>query len=200
MLLTPISPESESSTFNESYVKSQNDRNEEEDYESMDETDLPPPPPPLKSTNLTIDYISSSSNSSLQKVFCCTSSDGQGIRLMRPGGAVQIISESIKHANVNNDKNDKVGGEISTHIDTTCTANNDNDESTHDAHQLPLPTVPQLFKLAVTADDDDTTDSDSMTTSGTGGQRFSPSSYNDMIKFVFTQHGIKVISDKEYVV
>lgn len=163
----------------------------------MDETDLPPPPPPLKSTNLTIDYISSSSNSSLQKVFCCTSSDGQGIRLMRPGGAVQIISESIKHANVNNDKNDKVGGEISTHIDTTCTANNVIDECTN-VPQLPLPSVPQVFKLAVTTDDDDTTDSDSMTTST--GQRFSPSSYNDMIKFVFTQHGIKVISDKEYVV
>lgn len=162
----------------------------------MDETDLPPPPPPLKSTNLSIDYISSS-NSSLQKVFCCASSDGQGIRLIRPGGAVQIISESIKHANVNNDKNDKVGGEICTQIDTTCTANNVNVESTN--VQLPLPTIPQLFKLAVTADDDDTTDSDSMTTSGTG-QRFSPSSYNDMIKFVFTQHGIKVISDKEYVV
>ncbi|EAU77394.1 AGAP009545-PA, partial [Anopheles gambiae str. PEST] len=38
-------------------------------------------------------------------------------------------------------------------------------------------------------------------TAGGSTGRISPSrSYDDMIKFVFTEHGIKVISDREYVV
>lgn len=178
ILLTPISPESETSTFNESYVKIQNEKNESdklEDYESMDETDFPPPPPPLKST-LTVDYIAGAN--SLQKVFCCASStDGTTLRLNRPGSAVQIHPDGSSGEKV---------GENST--------NSDEDFGTNDNAPTPSPTSPAQF--------DEQTDSEvSLTTpaANTHG-RFSPKTYNEMIKFVFTEHGIRVISDKEYVV
>lgn len=184
ILLTPISPESENSTYNESYVKIQNEKNESdkiEDYESMDETDFPPPPPPLKST-LTVDYVAGAN--SLQKVFCCASSnEGTTLRLNRPGSAVQIhpekeiVSEKVGEANKDSDE----------------------DFGTSDNAPTPSPTSPaQLENLF-----DDQTDSEVSLTApaanGTHG-RFSPKTYNEMIKFVFTEHGIRVISDKEYVV
>jgi hypothetical protein len=177
ILLTPISPESETSTYNDSYVKIQNEKNESdklEDYESMDETDFPPPPPPLKST-LTVDYIAGAN--SLQKVFCCASStDGSALRLNRPGSAVQIHPDGTI---------DKVGEK--------CT-NADEDFGTSDNAPTPSPTSPAQF--------DEQTDSEVSLTAPTTNthERFSPKTYNEMIKFVFTEHGIRVISDKEYVV
>lgn len=196
ILLTPISPESENSTFNDSFVKSQNDKNESpvpDDYESMDETDFPPPPPPLKST-LTVDYIASAN--SLQKVFCCTSSEGStALRLTRPGSAVQIHPEK--------DSGDKVGvndDEASTHPVNTP----DDDFGTCDTAPTPSPTSPaQLDGLfAHRGDDEEQSDSEHSLAapSPKSHGRFSPKTYNEMIKFVFTEHGIKVISDKEYVV
>lgn len=192
VILTPITPESENSTFNESYVKKQNEKNESsavDDYESMDETDFPPPPPPLtKKESLTVDYIS---GSSLQKVFCCAS-DGVGIRLSRvPGSAVQI------HADGKEDKvgclNAQVNGEKAL---CTIPVNSHDDDfgAPDDSNALTLsPTSP--------FDVDDETDSESLTASNAKLHgRFSPKTYDEMIKFVFTEHGIKVISDKEYVV
>jgi hypothetical protein len=197
ILLTPISPESETSTFNDSFVKSRNDKNESpapDDYESMDETDFPPPPPPLKST-LTVDYIASAN--SLQKVFCCTSTEGTtALRLTRPGSAVQIHPEK--------ESADKVGviddDEASTHPLNTP----DDDFGTSDNAPTPSPTSPaQLDSLfAPRGDDEEQSDSEhslAAPSPKTHG-RFSPKTYNEMIKFVFTEHGIKVISDKEYVV
>lgn len=186
ILLTPISPESENSTYNDSYVKIQNEKNESdklEDYESMDETDFPPPPPPLKST-LTVDYIAGAN--SLQKVFCCASStDGTALRLNRPGSAVQIHPEK------------EGGGEK---VGETCT-NPDEDFGTSDNAPTPSPTSPAQLENCF----DEQTDGDSEISltapaaNSTHG-RFSPKTYNEMIKFVFTEHGIRVISDKEYVV
>ena len=50
-------------------------------------------------------------------------------------------------------------------------------------------------------DNVDNTDNNMVESPDSNGGRKSPSkSYNDMIKFVFTEHGIKVISDREYVV
>lgn len=196
ILLTPISPESETSTFNESYVKIRNEKNESpagEEYESMDETDFPPPPPPLKST-LTVDYIAGAN--SLQKVFCCASSDGTGVRITRPGSAVQIHPAR--------EGADKVGG----NEDEQCTNpvnTPDDDFGTSDNAPTPSPTSPaQLDNLfAQRCDDDDQTDSEQSLTAPSPRSvhgRFSPKTYNEMIKFVFTEHGIRVISDKEYVV
>jgi hypothetical protein len=202
ILLTPISPESEnSSTFNDSYVKIQNEKNESpaaEDYESMDETDFPPPPPPLKSS-LHVDYIASAN--SLQKVFCCTSSDGTGLRLTRPGSAVQIHpgKESVDKVCDDDDENDE-GDDASTNPVNTP----DEDYGTSDNAPTPSPTSPAQLENSYTqrGDDDEQTDSEVSLTapSSKSHGRFSPKTYNEMIKFVFTEHGIRVISDKEYVV
>lgn len=192
IILTPISPESESSTFNDSYVKIRNEKNESpapDDYESMDETDLPPPPPPLKST-LSVDFVTSAN--SLQKVFCCASTDGTSLRLTRPGTAVQIHPE----------RSDKVGGTESE--DDPCTNTPDDDYGTNDNAPTPSPTSPaQLENLfAQRTDDDEPSDSEQSLSAPVhkAHGRFSPKTYNEMIKFVFTEHGIRVISDKEYVV
>lgn len=198
VILTPISPESENSTFNESYVKKQNEKNESsvvDDYESMDETDFPPPPPPIsKKESLTVDYIS---GSSLQKVFCCASSDGMGIRLSRvPGSAVQIHADG---------KEDKVGCLIAQVVSggekALCTIPiNTHDEDFGAPDDSNAPTLSPTSPLDVTQLDDET-DSESLTASNAKHHgRFSPKTYDEMIKFVFTEHGIKVISDKEYVV
>lgn len=194
IILTPISPEaSESSTFNESYVRIRNEKNESpapDDYESMDETDLPPPPPPLKST-LSVDYITSAN--SLQKVFCCASTEGTGLRLARPGSAVQIHPER---------NSDKVGGNETE--DERCTSTPDEDYGTNDNAPTPSPTSPaQLENLFAQRDDDDEQSDSEQSLSAPAQkahERFSPKTYNEMIKFVFTEHGIRVISDKEYVV
>lgn len=198
VLLTPISPESESSTFNDSYVKIRNDKNGSpggEDYESMDETDFPPPPPPLKST-LTVDYVAGAN--SLQKVFCCASSDGTSLRLTRPGSAVQIHPSK--------ESGDKVGDTETNDDRCTNPVNTpDEDFGTSDNAPTPSPTSPaQLDSLFAQrgCDDDEQSDSEQSLTapSPTSHGRFSPKTYNEMIKFVFTEHGIRVISDKEYVV
>jgi hypothetical protein len=185
ILLTPISPESETSTFNDSFVKLQNSKNESsdggknnDDSESMDETDFPPPPPPLKST-LTVDYIAGAN--SLQKVFCCASTnEGTALRLNRPGSAVQIHPDTSD--------NNKVGED-------------DEDFGTSDNAPTPSPTSPAQLSSVF----DEQTDSEVSLTAPTANSasahgRFSPKTYNEMIKFVFTEHGIRVISDKEYVV
>lgn len=201
VILTPISPESENSTFNESYVKKQNEKNESsalEDCESMDETDFPPPPPLIiKKENLTVDYVT---GSSLQKVFCCASSDGTGIRLSRvPGSAVQIHPDGSKE--------DKVGCN-NAQLNGQCTIlplnTLDDDFGAPDDSNAPTlsPTSPQdVTELNIAQVNDDETDSESLSTSNAKLRgRFSPKTYDEMIKFVFTEHGIKVISDKEYVV
>lgn len=194
VILTPISPESENSTFNESYVKKQNEKNESsalEEYESMDETDFPPPPPPIASkSSLTVDYIS---GSSLQKVFCCASSDGTGLRLARPGAAVQV------HIDGKDDGTNKVG-EIDTHP-MKHTPDDDFGATDDDNAPTPSPTSPVEQQVELNAPDDDQTDSESLNAPiSKAHDRFSPKSYDEMIKFVFTEHGIRVISDKEYVV
>lgn len=206
VILTPISPESENSTFNESYVKKRNEKNESsalEEYESMDETDFPPPPLPIAKANLSVDFISGSS-SSLQKVFCCASSDGTGIRLTRPGSAVQIHGSGDDDENncSDDDKNNKVG-EVEYETQSTHPVNTpDDDFGAPDDAPTPSPRSPE--QIEIIALDEDQTDSESLTAplskSKVAHGRFSPKTYDEMIKFVFTEHGIRVISDKEYVV
>lgn len=118
------------------------------------------------------------------------------MRLTRPGSAVQI--HPAKEGT-----SDKVG----ENDDESCTNpvnTPDEDFGTSDNAPSPSPTSPaQMDNLfAPTADDDDQTDSEQSLTAPTQKthERFSPKTYNEMIKFVFTEHGIRVISDKEYVV
>jgi len=190
VILTPISPESENSTFNESYVKKQNEKNESsavEDFESMDEGDFPMPPPPSKAS-LTVDFVSTNS---LQKVFCCASADGTNVRILpRPGSAVQVHTDEAN-------RGDKVGEN-----DAQNPVNKSHDDdfgAPDDTDETQSPRSPELNNAQ--QPDDDQTDSESLNAPLSKSRgRFSPKSYDEMIKFVFTEHGIKVISDKEYVV
>lgn len=197
-MLTPISPESEVSTFNESYLKIRNGKNDSkggDEYESMDETDFPPPPPPLKST-LTVDYIAGASP--LQKVFCCSDSNGTAVRLNRPGSAVQIhpVNEGVHKVGDKND--DDCTSPVNT-PELDCGTISDNAPS-------PSQTSPAHLDILFSqpCDDEEQTDNSEHSLNAPSTQsahgRFSPKTYNEMIKFVFTEHGIRVISDKEYVV
>lgn len=161
----------------------------------MDETDFPPPLPELKSIALAkIDF--KSPPSSLQKVFCCSSSSDNisSTRLSRPGSAVKVIPIKVIG-------DDKVGEKNEKHL-SVCTASED-DFGTSDNAQTLSPTSPALIDISALSspkiDDSDSDFSLPAPTSHTHG-RFSPKTYDEMIKFVFTEHGIRVISDKEYVV
>jgi hypothetical protein len=91
----------------------------------------------------------------------------------------------------------------------STTANNvnnpsDDDYGTNDNAPTPSPTSPAQIESSSAREDgdEDQSDSESLTASSLPKAygRFSPKTYNEMIKFVFTEHGIRVISDKEYVV
>lgn len=196
LLLTPISPESETTenltTFNESYVKIQNVKNEStaiEDYESMDETDFPPPPPELKSTAMT-SILSSLSNDSSKR----------STRLNPTNLKITVAEIEMS----NNDQ--KVGDgdfELTKPLPSIFTPSEE-DFGTSDNAQTLSPTSPaQNDSSALTSPKNDESDSEYSALSAPIHQargRFSPKTYDEMIKFVFTEHGIRVISDKEYVV
>lgn len=125
----------------------------------------------------------------LNRVFCCgnendTKNSAKNMRgfLTAPGGAVQIVTTT---SSVTSDSgidtvsyrtaDEKVGEKVV-----------ENDE--------PLAQNIRTSSTVLDAKSDDTTPEESE-------GRISPAkSYDDMIKFVFTEHGIKVISDREYVV
>lgn len=125
----------------------------------------------------------------LNRVFCCgnendTKNSAKNMRgfLTAPGGAVQIVTTT---SSVTSDSgidtvsyrtaDEKVGEKVV-----------ENDE--------PLAQNIRTSSTVLDAKLDDTTPEESE-------GRISPAkSYDDMIKFVFTEHGIKVISDREYVV
>lgn len=125
----------------------------------------------------------------LNRVFCCgnendTKNSAKNMRgfLSAPGGAVQIVTTT---SSVTSDSgidtvsyrtaDEKVGEKVV-----------ENDE--------PLAQNIRTSSTILDAKSDDTTPEESE-------GRISPAkSYDDMIKFVFTEHGIKVISDREYVV
>lgn len=169
-------------------MKKLNEKNESsaiEEFESMDEGDFPAVPLPLSKANLTVDFVSTNS---LQKVFCCTSSDGNVRILPRPGSAVQVHSgdESSRGDKVNDAQN-----AVHKSHDDDFGARDDTDETQS-------PRSPEQLNAQP---DDDQTDSESLNAPlSKAPGRFSPKTYDEMIKFVFTEHGIKVISDKEYVV
>lgn len=221
IILTPNSPESE--TFNESYVKIRNVRNEA-GYESMDETDsqFPSPRTPHSDPNhLNVD----GGNTSLQKVFCCAQngSDNNSLRptqlLTRPGGAVQIITDAsgvhtAKNTNVNTDLlSDKVGSSSSCSKSGTLLSTNNtnvNIEAHEKSKAPPPPPSPPCSPAQCSIDlknENEMWDSDDLERlqyrrdSTARVPSISPSkSYSELVQFVFTEHGIKVISDREYVV
>lgn len=224
IILTPISPETE--TCNESYVKSLNVRNAT-DYECMDQTDFTPSP--RTPNQLTVD-----GGTSLQKVFCCAQNGSEqsgnsgtsgGSKAQqqqqqsfsnKPGYAVQIFESAematAKTLNVNTNSElitDKVGPSASTSSNpSNTTVNRLSTNVAHEKrHPPPLPSPPKSpalnsNDLKLDLDEEEDMDMEKLRTGRRDSQaRVSPSkSYSELVQFVFTEHGIKVISDREYVV
>ncbi|GAB0087492.1 Nicotinamide-nucleotide adenylyltransferase [Sergentomyia squamirostris] len=108
------------------------------------------------------------------KMFCCGDSLNMKTLRNRPGQAVQIRTDaSGSHTTSSSLDTDEVGEDEDD--DSTCT----------------LTALPAAI---------DRSDGVSQTSSDDIEETLSSRSYTDMIKFVFTEHGIRVISDKEYVV
>lgn len=183
MSISPVSPVND----NEVYVECQNQLNtlNSASVESMDETDFP--------------------RTTLNRVFCCgTENDAKNSAksnmrgfLSAPGGAVQIITPSTASPDSGIDTvsyrtaNEKVGEKK---VEKTPLAQKNRTSTVTNAKS-----EVSLASLAQTATSPATNKKDSKPEESTG--RVSPAkSYDDMIKFVFTEHGIKVISDREYVV
>lgn len=155
----------------------------------MDETDFPPPPPELKSIALTSMMSSLSSESATKR--------------SAPGN-LQITVADIE---IHNSRREQVGeaGELldlAKQLPSIFTPSEE-DFGTSDNAQTLSPTSPaQVDSSALCSPRIDESDSD-FSLSAPAHQahgRFSPKTYDEMIKFVFTEHGIRVISDKEYVV
>lgn len=165
----------------------------------------------------------------INNMFCCGGGGGggddnntgvngkneNGVRsfLNRPGGAVKITTDiSGKHElinNANDNNTDKVGPSINTSAPLNTPAHvKDNDNLTNGdgdgtvAQNIKAKTKSLSFKgrnSSLKNLDLKSLSAPNSNDSATG--RISPSkSYTDMIKFVFTEHGIRVISDREYVV
>lgn len=174
------------------------------DYESMDETDH------LQKTGNTLNSESNESDgcgtdeyiqqqqqtpySGRPKMFCCNNKNS---RHSRPGQAVQIRSDVNGTRTI--DHEDEVGQcKIST-----ITLSPDNKAL---AKKIEYLSDTQLDKItngisSISHDEHDASDTSIETLSATDCMpTTSKRSQNDLIQFVFTSHGIRVISDKEYVV
>lgn len=185
MSISPVSPLND----NEDYIECQNQLNtlNSATMESMDETDFP--------------------RTALNRVFCCgTENDAKNPAknmrgfLSAPGGAVKIITKKATPASsVTPDPgidtvsyrtaDEKVGEEAEKQ--PLAQKNRTSTAVTKSASEVcsdVAPAASPASKQKVSKPEEST-------------GRVSPAkSYDDMIKFVFTEHGIKVISDREYVV
>uniref|UniRef100_A0A8D8HB15 Nicotinamide-nucleotide adenylyltransferase n=3 Tax=Culex pipiens TaxID=7175 RepID=A0A8D8HB15_CULPI len=177
MSISPVSPVNE----NDDYIECQNQLNTL-NSESMDETDFP--------------------RNALNRVFCCgTENDAKNSAknmrgfLSAPGGAVQIITTKATTA---------ASVTVDSAIDTVSYRTAD-EKVGEEVEKKPLAQNNRTSTTTVTkpapevCSDAAPAASPASKEESTG--RVSPAkSYDDMIKFVFTEHGIKVISDREYVV
>uniref|UniRef100_A0A8D8CY27 (northern house mosquito) hypothetical protein n=1 Tax=Culex pipiens TaxID=7175 RepID=A0A8D8CY27_CULPI len=177
MSISPVSPVNE----NDDYIECQNQLNTL-NSESMDETDFP--------------------RNALNRVFCCgTENDAKNSTknmrgfLSAPGGAVQIITtKATTAASVTPD----------SAIDTVSYRTAD-EKVGEEVEKKPLAQNNRTSTTTVTKPASEVCSDASPAASPASKEestgRVSPAkSYDDMIKFVFTEHGIKVISDREYVV
>ncbi|XP_055540686.1 nicotinamide/nicotinic acid mononucleotide adenylyltransferase 3 isoform X2 [Wyeomyia smithii] len=216
MNISPISPVNDDAI----YIKCQNELNTLNTLESMDETDLP-------RTTLNRVFCCTAENSdkniSSKSARGIMSHPGGAVQVktttvasgLNPSTAVSTLDAFVYHST-----DDKVGGSSSAlENDPRSTANKARaqvsptknvscNKSTCKDTQSKL----EYLKLGIISDPNikgtkmatmntqkmQPVDSDSPLTTA---DRISPSkSYDDMIKFVFTEHGIRVISDHEYVV
>lgn len=128
------------------------------------------------------------------KMFCC---NNKNPRHSLPGQAVQIRTDVNRTRSINHE--DEVGESKISTIQLPSDMNTL-------AKKIQYLSDTQLDKItngvyAINRDDHNTSDS-SVDTLGANDcmPTTSKRSQNDLIQFVFTSHGIRVISDKEYVV
>lgn len=182
-----ISPQNDNQSLDNYHVTvtKRNQRNRSSNYEneeSMDETDKINQSPTVNSVSTTKTHDTESSDDK----------PSSRTYVNRPGGAVKI------------NRGDTIQRKITTPARQVGTPEN--------PHLILERTVsgsldaPDTEKEISTYDELNSDDSSTLSLSnssrlgGGGGGSGTGKDYNEMIKFVFTEHGIRVISDKEYVV
>lgn len=171
-----ISPLNDEGLDNFEIVKERNQKNRKifgDDEESMDETDL-------SKTGTAGNQLSSTQTNNKKDE--TESSDDKPARtyVNRPGGAVKISRGDT----ILKKTGKQVGGNKST-LERTISGSLDAQDT-----EKEISTYEEL-----------NSDDSSTLSIVSNNSRISPAKdYNEMIKFVFTEHGIRVISDKEYVV
>lgn len=134
------------------------------------------------------------------KIFCCGSDTLTNVKtlLNRPGQAVQIVTDtSGKHTIEHEDE----VGECSISTIKLPSAIGDSKCNSFGMNKLAYLSDNHLDCIAGSNGDGFNESENSFETlSEAGMPSTSDRCQNDLIKFVFTSHGIRVISDKEYVV
>lgn len=114
------------------------------------------------------------------KVFCCDPLNVKGL-LNRPGQAVQILTEATSHRVIE----EEVGVVLVVKNKEIVEEEEEEDDDTDSFDEI---------ELRPCFSDDEGLPHRLLPLPSTSSRN------NDTIKFVFTEHGIRVISDKEYVV
>lgn len=165
-------------------------------YDDMDETDHKTQKP-----SQSVNSIKSDKLIERPKIFCCGSDTLTSVKtlLNRPGQAVQIVTDSSGTHTIEHE--DEVGENSISTIKLPATAVADSDCSPFGMNKLAYLSDNHLDCI-VGSNGDGFNDSENSfeTLSEAGMPSTSDRCQNDLIKFVFTSHGIRVISDKEYVV
>lgn len=121
------------------------------------------------------------------KVFCCDPLNVKGL-LNRPGQAVQILTEATSHRVIEEEVGVVLVVKNKENDDNVEDEDEDDDEDDDNTDSI------DEIELRPCFSDDEGLPHRLLPLPSTSSRN------NDTIKFVFTEHGIRVISDKEYVV
>lgn len=161
-------------------------------YDDMDETDY----------SQKKSFVSQDVVERRPKIFCCGGGESLNVKslLSRPGGAVQIVtSNSGQHTIDRRGDNHRVDNDVDEVGDTKKQISTITLSPTKliDKTKIEYLSDNHLDKIG-----DGCSELSGLGGGIVGGRMPSTSarSQNDLIQFVFTSHGIRVISDKEYVV
>lgn len=163
----------------------------------MDETDHKTQKPSQSANSIKTDQIVER-----PKIFCCGSDTLTNVKtlLNRPGQAVQIVTDTTSTHTIEHDDEDEVGECSISTIKLPTPAVEDSKCNSFGLNKLAYLSDSHLDCIAGSNGGFNDTENGFETLSETGMPSTSDRSQNDLIKFVFTSHGIRVISDKEYVV
>lgn len=162
----------------------------------MDETDHK-----MKKSSQSANSIKSDKIIERPKIFCCGSDTLNNVKtlLNRPGQAVQIVTDTSGTHTIEHE--DEVGESSISTIKLPATAIGDSKCNLFGMNKIAYLSDNHLDCIAGRNGDGVNESENSFETlSEAGMPSTSDRSQNDLIKFVFTSHGIRVISDKEYVV